>query len=343
MLLDKIVELLTKATPIKLIIYTTLLVLIGSIPLVYFASLIGGVEYTKFFFTISVILPLILTPIVTKLLIRLAENLAFVQEKLQQEIEQNRKKDLVMFEQARFVLMGEMLANISHQWKQPLNTINLALLNMKLEQKHLEDSDKNFTIIEQNVNYLASTIDDFMSFFDKRQHSEIKPLQEIIREIHSVIDAHIENKNIKLEIIADESYSRVKIASSMTQVVLNLINNAKDALEVAEEKSIYVYFLTNSYGLEIECCDTGAGLDEKIKEKIFEPYFTTKAKTQGTGIGLYMSKEIVHKVFNGNIDISARKEQRNTLHPYDNREKTCFYIALPYSKNCILEEENYDT
>ena len=343
MLLDKIVGLLTKITPIMLIVYSTIFVLIGSIPLVYLASLVGGVEYTKFLFVVSVILPLILTPAVIILLIRLAENLVFVQEKLQQEIEQNREKDLVMFEQARFVLMGEMLANISHQWKQPLNTINLALLNMKLGQKHLDNRDKNFTIIEQNVNYLASTIDDFMSFFDKRKHSEIKPLQEIIREIHSVIDAHIENKNIKFEIIADESYGRVKIASSITQVVLNLINNAKDALEEAEEKSICVHFLTNSYGIEIECCDSGTGVEEKIKEKIFEPYFTTKDKTQGTGIGLYMSKEIVHKVFNGNIDISARKESRSSLHPYDNRGKTCFYIVLPYSKNCILEEENYDT
>ena len=343
MLLNKTVNLLTKVTPKTVVLYSTLFVLAGSVPLVYLASVIAGEEYTKFLFVISVVLPLILTPIVTKLLVRLAENLAFVQDKLQEEIEQNRQKDLVMFEQARFVLMGEMLANISHQWKQPLNTINLALLNMKLEQQHLENADENFTIIEENVNYLASTINDFMSFFDKRTHSEIKPLQEIIREIHSVIDAHIRNKNIELEIVADESYGRVKIASSITQVVLNFINNAKDALKLAEHKNIYVHFLTNEYGVEIECCDTGVGLDEEIKEKIFEPYFTTKNKTQGTGIGLYMSKQIVNKVFNGDIGISRREASRSNLYPHDNRGKTCFYIALPYSENCILEEENHDT
>lgn len=343
MLLNKLVTLLTKVTPKTVVLYSTLFVLAGSIPLVYLASIIAGVAYSKFLFTISVVLPLILTPAVTILLIRLAENLTFVQDKLQQEIEQNRQKDLILFEQARFVLMGEMMANISHQWKQPLNTINLALLNMKLEKTHIEDNDKIFMIIEENVNYLASTINDFMSFFDKRTHSEIKPLQEIIREIHSVVDAHMENKKIQLKIIADESYGRVKVASSITQVVLNLINNAKDALESVEEKSICVHFLTNSHGLEIECCDTGSGLDEKLKKKIFEPYFTTKDKTQGTGIGLYMSKQIVHKVFDGNIDLSAQKESRSQVYPYDNRGKTCFYIALPYSENCILEEENNDT
>ena len=343
MLLNKLVTLLTKVTPKTVVLYSTLFVLAGSIPLVYLASIIAGVAYSKFLFTISVVLPLILTPAVTILLIRLAENLTFVQDKLQKEIEQNRQKDLILFEQARFVLMGEMMANISHQWKQPLNTINLALLNMKLEKTHIEDNDKIFMIIEENVNYLASTINDFMSFFDKRTHSEIKPLQEIIREIHSVVDAHMENKKIQLKIIADESYGRVKVASSITQVVLNLINNAKDALESVEEKSICVHFLTNSHGLEIECCDTGSGLDEKLKKKIFEPYFTTKDKTQGTGIGLYMSKQIVHKVFDGNIDLSAQKESRSQVYPYDNRGKTCFYIALPYSENCILEEENNDT
>ncbi len=332
---SKIIFALTHATPVRLVVYSTLFVLMSSIPLVYFSSLVIGVEYTKVFFSISVILPLILTPPVTLLLIHLANNLAFVQEKLHQEIENNRQKDLIMFEQARFILMGEMLANISHQWKQPLNTINLALLSMKLQESGLENRDKNFTIIEENVNYLASTIDDFMSFFDKRTHSEIKPLHEVIREIHSVIDAHLENKNIELEMVMDESFSRVKIASSITQVLLNLINNAKDALEGAEDKKIYIHFAPSDSGVEIECCDNGKGIDTKIAEKIFEPYFTTKDKTQGTGIGLYMSREIVHKVFNGTINIDIKNEFSSY--------KTCFNIFLPYSQNCILEGETDDT
>jgi len=332
---SKVVRTLTNATPIRLVIYNTLFVLAGSIPIVYMASLVSGVEYTKFLFVISVVLPLILTPAVMILLIRLANNLVFIQEKLHQEIESNRQKDLIMFEQARFILMGEMLANISHQWKQPLNTINLALLNMKLQKNGLENRDKNFTIIEENVNYLASTIDDFMSFFDKRTHSEIKLLDEIIGEIHSVIDAHLKNKNVELKMKIDNSCIRVKLASSITQVLLNLINNAKDALIEAEDKNIYIHFTTTSAGVEIECCDNGKGVDVEIADKIFGPYFTTKEKTQGTGIGLYMSREIVHKVFNGTIDVNRQDAVE--------RYATCFYIALPYSKHCVLEGENDDT
>ena len=335
MLPSKVILALANVTAVRLTLYSTIFVLMSSIPLVYFAFLVLGVEYTKVFFAISVVLPLILTPPITLLLIRLANNLAFVQEKLHQEIEKNRQKDLIMFEQARFILMGEMLANISHQWKQPLNTINLALLNMKLQESLLENRDKNFTIIEENVNYLASTIDDFMSFFDKRTHSEIKSLHEVIREIHSVIDAHLENKNIELEMVVDEHFSKVKIASSITQVLLNLINNAKDALEGVEDKKIYIHFVSTSSGVAIECCDNGKGIDTKIAEKIFEPYFTTKDKTQGTGIGLYMSREIMHKVFNGTINVGIKNESSSY--------KTCFNILLPYSQNCILEGENDDT
>ncbi|SFV63349.1 histidine kinase [hydrothermal vent metagenome] len=332
---SKIIRALTNATPLTLMAYSTLIVLASSIPLVYLASLLAGVQYTRFLFAISVVLPLILTPVVTKLLIHLANNLAFVQEKLRQEIESNRQKDLIMFEQARFVLMGEMLANISHQWKQPLNTINLALLNMKLQESGLESRNKNFTIIEENVNYLASTIDDFMSFFDKRTHSEIKPLEEVIREIHSVIDAHLENKNIKLEIVTDELSPKVELASSITQVLLNLISNAKDALKAVEDKKIYIHFVITNSGVEIACCDNGKGIESNIVDKIFEPYFTTKDKTQGTGIGLYMSREIVYKVFNGNMDVNRQDKMKNYT--------TCFYITLPYSKQCVLKGENDDT
>jgi len=130
------------------------------------------------------------------------------------------------------------------------------------------------------------------------------------------------------------------ISSSLSPVVLNLLNNAKDALKAQSNKIIRLQFLTNTYGLEIECCDNGPGIDTKIKDKIFHPYFTTKDKTQGTGIGLYMSREIVSKIFHGKIHISSRAESRSIYYPSSNKGKTCFFIAVPYSQNCIKEELN---
>ncbi len=336
MLIDKIIQYIASSSPRKIVFLSTIFVLVGSIPTVYGFSYIFNEPYNEFLFYLSIFLPLILTPVTISLLIRLTSRLAHVNKYLDEEMEKNRQKDIILFEQARFVLMGEMMANISHQWKQPLNTINLALLNMRLSNLDIEN--KNYDIIEDNVKYLASTIDDFISFFDKRSHLEMKTLDSIVKEIHSIIDAHIANKKIDLEIVIDEGYSDVYIASSISQVVLNLINNAKDALEGAEVKKIRVQFLVNEYGVEIECCDSGSGVDEGIKEKIFRPYFTTKEKTQGTGIGLYMSKEIIHKIFDGKIDISSRSLSRSSLFPSSNLEKTCFFIALPYSNNCYIKE-----
>ena len=109
--------------------------------------------------------------------------------------------------------------------------------------------------------------------------------------------------------------------------------------EDTQRKEIKLQFTTNEYGLEIECCDNGQGIDESIKDKIFDPYFSTKGKKQGSGIGLYMSKEIIQKIFDGKINLSSRKYSRSELYPVDNSGKTCFYIAIPYSENCLLKED----
>jgi signal transduction histidine kinase len=298
------------------------MVISGSVLIVYLASSLYGIEYTHFLLFISVVLPLLLTPVALLIMLKIITRLQDLKKTLELEIEKNKEKDLILFEQARFVLMGEMIENISHQWKQPLNTINLALLDMKMTNIGKGLGDKHFDIIESNVNYMAETIDNFMSFLDKRSSSKLKTLKEMIKEIETIIGGQFSNEKIELEIVIDESYSKVEISSSLSQVILNLLNNAKDALNEKENKKIRLEFLTNDYGLELECCDNGSGIAEDVKDKIFHPYFTTKTKTQGTGIGLYMSKEIILKIFDGNIAV------RNT-------NKTCFFIAIPYSESCI--------
>jgi len=232
------------------------------------------------------------------------------------------------------------LANISHQWKQPLNTVGLAIIAAKTSQKCSDEADEYFDIMEDNINYMASTIDDFMSFFDKKTYLEKRDLESIVKEIESIIYTNLQSKGISLDIKIDESYVKVKVASSISQVIINLINNAKDAIEDnAHNKEIRILFVTNEHGLEIECCDTGKGISQEIKEKIFNPYFTTKEKSQGTGIGLHMSKEIVQKIFDGKINVSLRDVSRSTIYPSQNTERTCFYIALPYSDKCEQQKD----
>ena len=307
----------------------TFLVLSGSIPIVYLASIVGCVEYNGFLLSISIVLPLLLAPIAILFVIKLTMNLAHVKEHLSHEIEESKAKDVLLYEQARFALMGEMLANISHQWKQPLNTINLAVINARMQSLHESSSDSNFDIIEDNVNYLASTINDFMSYFDKRTHSEIRSLEDIVVEIKSIAGSSVKHSGVELFFDIKTKNKKLKIASSISQIILNLINNAKDALAgIKSEKEITITFLLEETNLIISCCDNGKGIEDKIKEQIFNPYFTTKEQSQWTGIGLYMSRQITDKFFNGELIL----EQINS--------KTCFKVTIPYGKNCYIEDEN---
>ena len=224
---------------------------------------------------------------------------------LYEEIQKSKKKDIMLFKQARFVLMGEMMANISHQWKQPLNTINLAILSYKVSGRDEILLENNFDIIETNVDYLASTINDFMSFFDKRTNTEIRTLEEIIGEIRSIIQAQIDSFEIKLNIDIENELGNIKIASSISQVILNLLANAKDAaIESQHNKEINLKFTASEKSFKVVCCDNGSGIDESIITKIFDPYFSTKGKN-GTGLGLYMSQMIMQKQFETKIEVET--------------------------------------
>ena len=338
-LMDRAIVKLAACRPEVITMLITSVVIVSSIPLVYLLVALFGAEYSKLIFILSVAAPLMMVPPTVLIMIKLSRHLLYFKEALEYEVQKNKRNDILMFEQARFSLMGEMMANISHQWKQPLNTIGLSIVLLRTSEQTSDEIDKHYEVIEDNINHLATTVDDFMSFFDKKTHLEKKGLPAIVKEIKSIAGKHILNKNIDLDIIIDDSYGTVKITSSISQVILNLLNNAKDSFEDdSKRKEIKLQLTSNEYGLEIECCDNGKGVDEEIKDKIFDPYFTTKEKKQGTGIGLYMSKEIVQKVFDGKINLSSRKYSRSEMHPADNSGKTCFYIAIPYSKNCLLKE-----
>lgn len=321
---DRIIAKLAISPSPWVVAYVTIFVLLGSIPLVYLFSKIFGVTYTVFLFWISVFLPLILTPPVITFLIRLTKHLKDNQVYLKKEIEKNKEKDIMIFEQARFALMGEMMANISHQWKQPLNTIGLAVVSARVSGMEKERVEKSFDIMEDTINYLADTINDFMSFFDKRSYSEVKNSKTIVQEIKSIASGQIISKKIKLDIEIDAISDNIALASSISQVLLNFINNARDAFtQEIKNPEIIIRFSSREDFLEISCRDNASGIDPAIIDKIFNPYFTTKAKSQGTGLGLYMSRQIIEKVFHAEIKVNSVVGN------------TCFNMQLPYSDKCV--------
>ncbi len=327
---DSIVDKISSYNHLVMVFLLTFISACISVPLVYLFVFLFDAEYNSLYFYLSIILPFLMTPLMIYFILKLVTNLKCVKEHLQCEIDKNKKKDIVLFEQARFALMGEMMANISHQWKQPLNTISLSVVAVRTSTHSKAELEKYFNIMEDSVNYLASTVNDFLSFFDERVSLELRDANELIKEIKSIIYSHIENKNISLEIGIDEDAKSTMMVSSITQVVLNLLNNAINALEHMEkdDRKIELYFHTKDEGISIECKDNGTGIDDSIKHKIFDPYFTTKHKTKGTGIGLFMSREIVQKVFDGDIVFKS-----------SSAEGTHFYIFVPYSDHCIKREE----
>jgi len=325
--MNKIISKFTEVSSFHIALFVTFSVLFVSILFVYFATYIAKQEYTLFLFMLSVILPLILTPVVVFVVIELTKNLHYYKNYLDEEIAKNKQKDAILYDQARFVLMGEMIANISHQWKQPLNTINLAIVEAKFaDRADSRKLEKNFEIIETNVSYLASTINDFLSFFDKKSSKETKSLEDILNEVQSIASASLKMNKIKLSITLDEKSLDVVMVSSISQVILNLISNARDALvNIEGKKEIILHFKVRDTLFKIECCDSGKGVDISIVDKVFDPYFTTKDKSRGTGLGLYMSKQIVHTIFEGHMYV-------------DKKATNCFVIEIPYGQNCILEK-----
>lgn len=332
--IDRFITRIFTCSPIVVIILTSLVVSFLSALIVFVFTSLCGEEHTLQLYRFAIVIPLLTTPVIVSILFMLIKHIKHFKEMLEEEIEESKKKDIILFEQARFVLMGEMMANISHQWKQPLNTIALAVVSAKTSKKAGNNFDRSFDIIEDNVNYLASTIDDFMSFFDQKTNLELRNIDSIVKEIKSIIEVQFKNKDIDLRFEINDNAKDVMIVSSISQVILNLLNNSKDSFsEDFEYKKISVIFTVKESVLEILCRDNGKGIALEIQDKIFDPYFTTKDKTQGTGIGLYMSKQIIQKLFNGTIEISSKRSIIEEC-----GQETCFYIDIPYSDKCVLKE-----
>jgi len=332
LLLD-LLDRLGKYSRAKLIVLITLFSTVVSVAVVASVLLLVTGRIDPVPLTLSVIMPLLMTPGILAPLLKLVLKLEYYKHALEKAVEINREKDMMLFEQERFALMGEMLSNISHQWRQPLNAINLTLLSAKVAQAtgRLDDDalDQAFETIEQNIHHLSGTIEDFRSFFQNKSPTKMVPLHQIVYELNSIITPTLKAKRIALEIAWDDDLiHRLQLATAVSQVLLNLISNAKDALATSEReaKQIHVAFRLLPENIAVSVTDNGPGIDPAIKPKIFDPYFTTKGSLKGSGIGLHMSRQIVEKIFGGAIAVTSSSEG------------SCFTLTLPYSEHCRLSE-----
>ena len=227
--------------------------------------------------------------------------------------------------------MGEMLENIAHQWRQPLSIISTLATGTKLQKEMdcLSDSQLNsaLTAINTSAQYLSQTIEDFRNFFNPNNNktSEINILDTIDKTL-KLVNSHFVSKDIEI-IQKIENYKLLTIDNELVQVLINILNNAKDALLKVEDQKKYIFINTykDNSNFIIEIKDNAKGIPKDIINRVFEPYFTTKHQSVGTGIGLYMSQEIINNHLGGTLTVS------NETYSYDGVEYTGanFLIKIP--------------
>ncbi len=242
---------------------------------------------------------------------------------------EKRQQENLLAQQSKMAAMGEMLENIAHQWRQPLSLISTCSSSIKLhkEMDMLRDDFlyEYINKITEASQYLSKTIDDFRNFFSSDKKVLEFDIKDMVEKCLLILSSKMDNREV--EVIYNTTSVQVKsLESELIQVVMNLIKNAIDVVENQKGKKLIFIDIFDERNLAtIKIRDNGGGIDESIMERVFEPYFTTKHKAQGTGIGLYMSLEIMTKHIKGDMKV------RNVEYCYE--EEDCkgaeFIIYLP--------------
>ena len=231
-----------------------------------------------------------------------------LEQRVKDEIELSQIKDKQLLESSKMAQMGEMIGNIAHQWRQPLSAISTTISGIQLQKSaglEIDPStlDKVFENIMKKTEYLSSTIEDFRNFIkDDKSQSDID-VKDLINSTLFITEDTIKHLDITLTTNLEEDCIINGIQGEVSQVILNLINNARDILNKNKnkEKVINISSYKKDNKIIIEVSDNGGGIPKKILPKIFDLYFTTKHQSQGTGIGLYMSKMIIENQHNGKL------------------------------------------
>lgn len=253
-----------------------------------------------------------------------------LEKRVKEEIVKQQNQERLMIHQSRQAAMGEMLESIAHQWRQPLNIIGIATAN--LETQYLigsmskEDFHKNMEIVASNINYMSSTIDDFRNFLNPNREMSIFSPEKSIKDIAIVLDAQIQSNKIVHNSNINCIIALYGVENEFKQVLFILLNNAIDAIRLEIEKGfIKQGTITTALRCKddkgiIEISDNGGGIDSSIIESIFDPYVTTKGNASGTGIGLYIAKNIIESRMKGLLSVKNIKGG------------SCFSIELPLVK-----------
>ena len=258
-------------------------------------------------------------------------------------IKKNELQYRQMMQQTKLASMGEMIGNIAHQWRQPLSTISTGATGMQLQKEHGQLSDDQFhemcETINKNAQYLSKTIDDFRNYIEGNRKRNVFNLKESIKSFINLVEGSIKNNHVNLVLDLQEDINIDGFENELTQCIINIYNNARDVLneKEIENKLIFISSFTQTKRdlkdmkeyVIIKIKDNAGGIPAEILPKIFEPYFTTKHKSQGTGIGLHMTYNLIVDGMDGTI------EANNVEYEYEGKSYSGaeFTISLPLVKD----------
>jgi len=216
------------------------------------------------------------------------------------------QKERMLIQQSRQAAMGEMIGNIAHQWRQPLNTLGLILQELPYNQKNGtltgETLDESVRRAKKVIFHMSQTIDDFRNFFRPDKEKVSFKLNDIVVKAVSLVDSSFTNQGIQIDIDHQEDISIHGYPTEFSQVILNILVNSRDAfIECTNDgpRLVLIRLFSEDGRAVLTITDNAKGIAEENLSRIFEPYFTTKAPDKGTGVGLYMSKTIIEKNMGG--------------------------------------------
>ncbi len=226
-------------------------------------------------------------------------------QRVQKEVQKNREKEQLLIQKSKFIALGEMISNIAHQWRQPLSELSAIMMTLKfkhnlgkLDESTMKDKSKD---AENLLEYMSKTIDDFRDFFMPSREKKKFFVKEAVDAVMSIIGTSAKEKSISLHVEVPKGEKIYGHKSEFEQVLLNIITNAKNILisKKTVNPTINIILTSDETFTYLSICDNAGGIKVKPIEKIFQPYFTTKEDSGGTGIGLYMSKLIIEKNMGG--------------------------------------------
>lgn len=241
---------------------------------------------------------------------------AFFKHLLNSKIKEFKKQESVLIAQSRHAAMGEMISIIAHQWKQPLSILSMIANNVRmdaeldtLDTKSVIAYHENFT---SQIGYLSHTIEDFRNFFKpNKEKQHFQDFNDILIKTLSLLEPVLRNRQIEVQTTFEKIEDVWLHSNELMQVLINILNNAKDAFEQNNVPNAILKLSTTLIDKSLICIeitDNAGGIDEAIIGKIFEPYFSTKEKRNGTGLGLYICKVIVEEHFKGSLNVHVHND-----------------------------------